>query len=554
MSTFPKSQSDNGPVLCVNQGQNLYLLDKPSECATCAYSRIGTGFCPDWSPPNPKLAVLCEAAGSNEIIDREPLVGAAGWVFTRNFLFALGYTRSDVMLCNTLRCFTSAKAMIYTPSGYQQWRLLNEGDKVLTHLGRFKPIKKKLTFTSGPRVRISYKTTFGHRTFIVTDDHLFLCGNKWVQAKDLRSGEEITVLGECCAICDTPFARQIDSQFKNIPFCSTKCHNVYNGIKGKASFSASMLTQYQRGVRDRHGIVAEANKITRDLVMAGQHNLQHLSDEQRHKSRVSSAVTRSLMNSPGRGFIGRGEDDLAEILSAAGYEFDRQFPIERYNYDFRVGNVLLEVDGPGTLNASKSKLDRDVLKQALAEEKGFNVVHVPYIRLDEALSYLDNDQHNYVFVSAQVLSVEPLPARGNCYTLQIADDESYIGLGTVAHNCHPPDNMYPTGELRRNAERSCRIYDSRAGKTMSDNGLNDFNPDTYLITMHPSAVNRTWSLLRVVQNDMAKAFRLAEQGRRVLVLMGDKAMNLVVPHIPSVSKWRGHYGQLNWADFRGRYD
>lgn len=111
--------------------------------------------------------------------------------------------------------------------------------------------------------------------------------------------------------------------------------------------------------------------------------------------------------------------------------------------------------------------------------------------------------------------------------------------------CHPPGNIYPIGEARRHAEQNCRQYDSL---------LDTFAPTHYLVTIHPAAMLRTWSLMRVVQNDIAKAFRLSEAGRRILVLMGDKAMNLVAPQLDGGPlRWRSHWDRLDWKSFRSRY-
>ena len=86
-------------------------------------------------------------------------------------------------------------------------------------------------------------------------------------------------------------------------------------------------------------------------------------------------------------------------------------------------------------------------------------------------------------------------------------------------------------------------------------GLNSFNPNHLLITVHPSFVNRTWSMLRVAKADIEKALRLAAvSGRRLLVLLGDKPMSLVCPDLDGgVIKWRGHHQPLNWSKFEERF-
>ena len=128
--------------------------------------------------------------------------------------------------------------------------------------------------------------------------------------------------------------------------------------------------------------------------------------------------------------------------------------------------------------------------------------------------------------------------------------------------CHPPENVYPIGQLRKDAEKMCRQWDGvhqmRCDETSVDlvlGGLAGYSPNYYLITVHPSFVNRTWSILRVAQEDIRKALRLAEvEGRRLLVLLGDTPFKLVCPDLDGgVLKWRAHHGSLDWKKFQERF-
>lgn len=101
-------------------------------------------------------------------------------------------------------------------------------------------------------------------------------------------------------------------------------------------------------------------------------------------------------------------------------------------------------------------------------------------------------------------------------------------------------NDFPTGKLREEAERNCRQYDER---------LKEFAPDTYVVTLHPKMLLTSAAMTRLVKKDVKLAFDLAERGRRVAVLMGDKAMHLVAPWLKNgVKGWRGHwwYAEKGW--------
>ena len=92
------------PLPVVEHSRHLGVLKKPEGCNGCAYKSVGAGFCADWFPPDPKIACLLEAPGENEILQRKPLVGAAGIAWETRLLEPLGLTRHDVLIANSIRC------------------------------------------------------------------------------------------------------------------------------------------------------------------------------------------------------------------------------------------------------------------------------------------------------------------------------------------------------------------------------------------------------------------------------------------------------------------
>ena len=78
----------------------------------------------------------------------------------------------------------------------------------------------------------------------------------------------------------------------------------------------------------------------------------------------------------------RPNKEFAELLSANGIEYDREFPIGRYSYDFKVGNILIEIDPSPTHNSTWAvfgdPLTRDYhqKKSEAAAENGFRCIHV----------------------------------------------------------------------------------------------------------------------------------------------------------------------------------
>lgn len=162
---------------------------------------------------------------------------------------------------------------------------------------------------------------------------------------------------------------------------------------------------------------------------------------------------------------------------------------------------------------------------------------------------------------------EPLVgSSGRLFTYQFLEKLGYTRRDVLLCNtirCESKDNKYPTGSVRLGAEKHCRQYDSvgsdgcisRGYKILQSGGLDRWDPNLYIISVHPAAVLRTWSLLHVVQENCRKAFRFADRGYRPLVLLGDTAKQLVLGREPvgGVLKWQGHYGFLDWKAVKTRW-
>jgi len=101
--------------------------------------------------------------------------------------------------------------------------------------------------------------------------------------------------------------------------------------------------------------------------------------------------------------------------------------------------------------------------------------------------------------------------------------------------CLPPRTKgganWPTGNARRIAESHCRQYDR----------LDEFKPTVIVVTVHPAAIFREVAPELLIVEDLRKAKEFADQGERVLVLMGGKAAETFLGFAGNVSRWRGHY-------------
>lgn len=76
-------------------------------------------------------------------------------------------------------------------------------------------------------------------------------------------------------------------------------------------------------------------------------------------------------------------DKFAKLLDKNNIEYEREFPLHRFSYDFKIGNILVEIDPIGTHNSQfgiygKNPISKDyhLNKTNLAKENGFHCIHV----------------------------------------------------------------------------------------------------------------------------------------------------------------------------------
>ena len=123
----------------------------------------------------------------------------------------------------------------------------------------------------------------------------------------------------------------------------------------------------------------------------------------------------------------------------------------------------------------------------------------------------------------------------------IKRDELFL-MNTI--RCLPPKSKngqaYPTGDARKQAEQFCRKYDR----------IDQFRPDTMVVTIHPAALLREIGPLPLVVKDMEKVRDFTTQGRRVMALLGGKALHAFLRYTENVQWWRGHYVGLaaDWSE------
>ena len=118
--------------------------------------------------------------------------------------------------------------------------------------------------------------------------------------------------------------------------------------------------------------------------------------------------------------------------------------------------------------------------------------------------------------------------------------------------CYPPFDVrykrpgYPIGQLKVKAESTCRNYDVLS--------LTKFDPNLFLLTFDPHDALGTPAYSRQITADLGKLKRFIASGLRPLVLFGNQAGELFMPHIKgagSVKTWRGHFMEMDYK-YKGK--
>ncbi len=274
--------------------------------------------------PRAELVVIGEGPGADEDAQGKPFVGRAGQLLTK-MLESVQLSRDEVFITNAVKCFISPRVLIYTSEGYRPIKDLKAGDLVLTHRGRFRKVvyvrPREILPKGSEVVRLTIRGANGNSkslSMTVTPEHPFFVAGRWTAAADLKPGDPLSVLGDRCEVCgDTFFVRYDRYEDRTWHTCGARCHNkrVFHSPEAREKVRMTLKQQYLDGRRDAHTIALRANEVTRLLVAAAQAKIQHMTTEERHRSRV--AIARNITAGLSKGVTGFGETQL-EVIRPAG--------------------------------------------------------------------------------------------------------------------------------------------------------------------------------------------------------------------------------------------
>lgn len=77
---------------------------KPPGCQLCPFAVKGSGFCGDYVPADPKVALLLDYPSTEDIVEQVPFESKASGVWLSKLIRPLGRRREDLLVAHTIRC------------------------------------------------------------------------------------------------------------------------------------------------------------------------------------------------------------------------------------------------------------------------------------------------------------------------------------------------------------------------------------------------------------------------------------------------------------------
>lgn len=204
------------------------------------------------------------------------------------------------------------------------------------------------------------------------------------------------------------------------------CQERYGG-QGWAS--QKIYEKYKNSVKEHYGV---------DNPMQAQEVKQSLSDNVMSKYGVRWFCLHQKYRLASNHADSKPNKYFAQLLQDNGIEFTREFPIDRYAYDFKIGNILIEVDPSPTHNSTWGVYDCSPLpsnyhlnKSRVAVHKGFRCIHI--FDWDDPVKVVNllKDRQKLFARKSTVKEVNSKEAREfiNCYHIQgYARDSIRLGL------------------------------------------------------------------------------------------------------------------------------
>jgi thymidylate synthase ThyX/very-short-patch-repair endonuclease len=308
-------------------------------------------------------------------------------------------------------CLYSGNHLVETDKGKKKLKDICVGDKVLTHLGRYRSVTQTFQAYGTERYEIHFKG-YG-RKITSTAEHPFLIQHEgllsWRKASDLKLGDEVVVLsGGVCEICGKPLPiKNTSSQKMRERFCSHSCQRKW-----------WMTTEEAANINAWYKKIQDPRRMTRpEKLVAG--ILKYLNQIPQYGYRIQTLDKRFC-------FIDFAFPEYKIGIEVHGFKNSHIRGLEN-PFDWETNELRSK-----RLNEIGWKIidiDVDDLDNNIDE-----VIH----NLEENLRsccLLQNDEHQFKFVTVPVKSIDHrFGVKRKHYNIEVDEDNSYIASGIVMHN------------------------------------------------------------------------------------------------------------------------
>ena len=383
-----------------------------------------------------------------------------------------------------LGCFLSNRTPIYTLDGWKKIGMIKVGDCVLTHKGRFRKVMRLFRSRSyrGKVITVTMRGSF--KRFVVTPEHPFLTEAGWKKAIDLKTSDKIMIMATKCKRCKKliPYYLKYCSRSCNSKDITDRQWSDPNHRKSM-SFKASrqLARDYKLGIRDPQKITEVAHKKVKEIVASGRlwgwqdpvkqaKALESVDIEARAKKCSQGMKENNPSNLPGmgeriskrmkeyckqhpekhpnfimaqKGHMTKIEKSIGEVLKSLNLDAVFNFPVDGCFIDWAIPDLKIGIECDGAYWHQDK--ERDLIRDRRIESFGWILLHLKESEIENDIEscrqkisrLVNNHLGNYEFVSLQIKSVKTrLLGRGRMlYNFAVEEDESYIAMGLVSHNC-----------------------------------------------------------------------------------------------------------------------
>lgn len=488
-----------------------------------------------------------------------------------------------------INCFTHPLTPIFTDKGWLPIKDIKIGMSVLTHAGKFKKVIK--TNMGRPFKGELIKIIPKHRkdnSVTVTPEHRFLINGNWKEAKDIKDGDKISILGSFCTRCQ-----------KIIPYwnkyCSKSCSSkditdrqwgsCEHHLNMSNKVSKKNLEQYANGERDKFKTVEKArNNLFAKYGKGGFLGKERKTEEfqelinkgidKKYGSRLEMLKVGAFSAMGKASWEGSSlERQMEKILTEQGREYQQQFWVGKRRTDFYCADEKLFIECDSVAHHSDKEKERKRDLEILMQYPDHRIAHAWFENKTIDWSYFDLAQLNhtgtYDFIDVEinterVIRIKPFI---RLFNFAVEGDESYIARGFVSHNCRclevadlksaqvqeVPRNLPPDNENKFVSGKIIKIQ-KREEKSFNKTFLVDIEDDGQGILKFIKDEKKHWDNLDLSKATMSKREVVVSEIDKLLgtTLVPKTVFKTVTNDISPTIKGKGSC-QIFMNDFNNAY-